>query len=173
MGSRHLIPTTVVVGFPGIGKTYIAKKFPQLVRDLESSDFHWLKDEKTGEFLLDKKGEKILNPEWPENYISSIEVLNKSGMYRVVLIASNDQIREELGKRNIKYSNIYPENTPVMKKLIMDRYRSRQSSEEFIANIDKNWDKFIESLEQDEKAVVKIRLTPQTINEWQVRMLYV
>ena len=34
MASRLYIPTKVVSGFPAIGKSFIAKKFPTMVRDL-------------------------------------------------------------------------------------------------------------------------------------------
>ena len=66
MSSRHFIPTTIVSGFPGVGKSFIAKKFPIMVRDLDSSTFHW---------KVDDNGNKIENPSWPASYINAIKAL--------------------------------------------------------------------------------------------------
>jgi hypothetical protein len=58
-----------------------------------------------------------------------------------------------------------------MKKLILDRCRMRQSPPEFINNLDKNWDSYIESLVNDNFAVAKIRLNPESITMWPTWML--
>ena len=159
MSSRHFIPSTIVSGFPAIGKSFISKKFPTMVRDLESSDFHW----KTS---VDVKEEKIQNADWPNNYIKTISALSRSGMYRMVCVSSHETVRRLMAKEKIKYTNVFPENTPEMKKLILERCRLRKSSQEFIDNLDKNWDSYIESMSNDPGAVAKIQLTPQTIDMW-------
>lgn len=171
MTSRHFIPTTVVSGFPAIGKSFIAQQFPVMVRDLESSDYHWLKDTLTKSWLLDENGNKVPNLFWPTNYINDIKALERSGMYRNVMVSSHEMIRAEMAKAGIKYTNLFPENTPEMKKIIMERCRLRNSPPEFIENLDKNWDSYIESLANDKGAVAKIHLTPDSINMWQSRML--
>ena len=169
--SRHFIPTKIVSGFPAIGKSYIAKRFPTVVRDLESSDYHWLKDPKTGDWKLDEEGKKIPNPEWPNNYIQDIKVLERSGMYRSVMVSSHVLVRTEMAKAGIKYTNLLPENTPVMKNIILERCKFRNSPPEFIENLDKNWDEYINSLINDSAAVAKIQLNPQSINMWSAWML--
>ena len=162
MASRYFIATTIVSGFPAIGKSFIAKKLPTIVRDLESSDFHW---------TLDGKGNKLPNPKWPENYIESIKALDKSGMYRSVCVAAHQDIREKMAAAGIKYTNVFPENTPEMKKLILDRCRTRGNSQEFINNLDKNWDSYIESMENDPGAAAIVKLTPETIEIWSTWMV--
>ena len=161
MSSRHFIPTTIVSGFPAIGKSYIAGKFPTMVRDLESSDYHW-----ECENPKDYTAAKYRNPNWPKNYLDSIIALNKSGMYRMVCVSSHKDIRKLMAEAKIKYTNVFPENTPEMKKIILDRCRKRQSPPEFIKNLDENWDLYIESMKNDPGAVAKVQLTPQTIEMW-------
>lgn len=162
MHSRHFIPTTIVSGFPGIGKSFIAKKFPLMVRDLDSSPFHWKDDE---------DGNKIENPLWPGSYINAIKALNMSGMYMNVMVSSHKLIREEMAKAGIKYTNVFPENTPKMKKIIIDRYRTRGSSPEFIENLDKHWDEYISEMKNDTNSVRNIELNPESLDVWAERML--
>ena len=172
MATRHFIPTTVVSGFPAIGKSFIAKKFPIMVRDLESSDYHWLRSLSNSQIWeLDESGNKIPNDNWPSNYIRDIKALEKSGMYRNVLVSSHELIRTEMAKAKIRYTNIFPENTPRMKELILERCRIRQSPPEFIENLDKNWDAYISSLENDKGSVANIKLNPESINMWTAWML--
>lgn len=171
MGSRHFIPTTIVSGFPAIGKSYIAKQFPMAVRDLESSDYHWLKELGTNNWSTDDAGNKIAHPLWPSNYIRDIKALEKTGVYRNVMVSSHALIRNEMAKAGIKYTNLFPENTPEMKKIILDRCRLRQSPPEFIQNMDEHWDEYLESLMNDPGAVAKIQLDTKSIMEWPSRML--
>lgn len=163
MASRHFIATTIVSGFPAIGKSFIAKKVPTMVRDLEFSDFHWKG--------VDENGNKICNPQWPNNYIENIKALDKSGMYKAVCVSSHEDIRKAMSAAGIRYTNVFPENTPEMKKIILRRCRDRKSPPEFIENLDKNWDAYIESLENDPGAFAKVKLNSDTIEIWSTWML--
>ena len=58
-----------------------------------------------------------------------------------------------------------------MKKIILDRCRLRQSPPEFIDNLDKNWDNYIESLENDKGAVTNAKINPQSIEMWSAWIL--
>ena len=172
MASRHFIPTVIVSGFPAIGKSFIAEKFPRAVRDLDSSDYHWIKSGIIpGSLAIDSDGSRIANPSWPNNYIQDIKALERSGMYRNVMVSSHEMIRREMTKAKIRYTNIFPENTPEMKTLILERCRMRQSPPEFIKNLDENWDMYIASMQNDPGAVFKIPLNPESLNEWPVWML--
>ena len=133
-----------------------------MVRDLESSDYHWTTDE---------SGNKITHPKWPSNYISTIKALDTSGMYMNVMVSSHKMIREEMAKAGIKYTNVFPENTPAMKKLILDRYRARGSSPEFIKHLDEHWDEYISEMENDKGSVRNIKLNPESLSQWTAWML--
>ncbi len=162
MNSRIFIPTIVVSGFPAIGKSFIAKKLPTMARDLESSDYHW---------IINNEGKKILNSKWPMNYISDIKALEKSGMYRNVLVSSHEEIRKTMASAGIKYTNVFPENTPQMKKIILERCRCRHNTEEFITNLDEHWNDYIDSLLNDSGAVCKVAINKESLEMWQTWML--
>lgn len=158
------IPTTIISGFPCIGKTSNAKLFPYLFRDLESSDYHWISVVEAGTGTEDK--EKIPNLDWPGNYIEAIKALEKSGMYQTVMVSSHEDIRKEMQKVGIRYTNIYPIDTPEMKEIILDRAKKRGSSPEFIEMLEKNYSDYIKSMAEDPGALRKVTLDPLTINEW-------
>lgn len=164
MASRLYIPTKVVSGFPAIGKSFIAKKFPTMVRDLESSDYHWNKE-------LEEGNVKVVKDDWPNNYISDIKALDKSGMYKNIMVSSHELIRRKMAEAGIKYTNVFPENTPAMKKLILERCRIRHNTDEFIENLDKNWDSYIDSLLNDKGATCKVQINRESIEMWQTWML--
>lgn len=169
MATRHFIPTIVVSGFPGIGKSFIATKVPYMVRDLESSDYHWKGTR--GVFDKDENGNKIPMENWPHNYIRDIKELDKAKVYRNVMVSSHEMIREEMSKAGIKYTNVFPENTPEMKQYMLQRYKDRQNPQSFIADIDKNWEKYIASMENDKGSVMNIKLNKDSINMWSTWML--
>lgn len=149
------IPTTIVSGFPCIGKTTNAKLFPLIFRDLESSEFHWLNGD----------GHTI-HPAWIGNYINSIKALDKSGMYYTVMVSSHAEVREAMAKAGIRYTNIYPEDSPEMLELITQRAIKRGSTKEFVDNLRENYSDWVRSMAEDPNALRRVALTPQTINEW-------
>ena len=146
------IPTFVICGFPGIGKSFLQKKFPTKVRDLESSEYHWGSD-------------KVLNSNWPQNYIKAVQNLKSSGLYRVCFTSSHKDVRDALHEAGIKYTNVYPEDTPEMKEIFMNRYKDRGSSEDFIKNMDENFSKYIEDMSNDPNAH-KYVITKSNLDEW-------
>lgn len=166
MASRHMIPTVVISGFPAVGKSFLCTKFPTLGRDLESSDYHWKRKNGSQEFELSKKGNKIPNPSWPNNYIETIDILSKSGMYRSVFVSSHQLIRTKMAEAGIKYTNLVPEDSPKMKEIILDRMKKRGSPDTFIEDIEKNYSKYVKSMIKDKGATATLVLTPETIQEW-------
>lgn len=143
--------TTIIAGFPGVGKTYAAKHihdYPEFekmhVVDLESSEYGWIYDE---------NGQKIRNPEWPKNYVDAIieqYVLSSNlhhqvrGKKRYILISTHQEVLESLAKIDGIDLIIFK---PKTKKVAMQRYVERGSSKEFIKSIDENWDKYMKSLD--------------------------
>lgn len=147
------IPTTIVSGFPCIGKTTNAKLFPLIFRDLDSHDFLW-KDDGTAD------------PDWIEKYIKNIKALDKSGMYHNVLVSSLEDVREAMAKAGIKYTNIYPEDSPEMLELITQRAIKRGFDEEMVNWLREEYSDRVRSMAEDPNALRRVALTPQTINEW-------
>lgn len=63
--------TLIIRGYPGVGKTYVGKKYNNIV-DLESSDYKWIYDDRVKNMekeLRKSTTYKKLNPKWPSNYI--------------------------------------------------------------------------------------------------------
>lgn len=154
--NSYIIPTTVISAFPAMGKSYFGKIYPTIGRDLESSDYHWLMED----------GVKVPNPAWPGNYIDTIKILEKSGMYQLVMVSSHELVRSEMAKAKIKYSNICPEDTPEMKEFVLKRMKDRHSPESFINDMSENWAKYIESMKNDKNAYFCIQVNKHTIFDW-------
>ena len=164
---NKIIPATIISGFPGIGKTVAAKKFPTFIRDLESSDYHW-----TTQKAEDGSSITITHPEWPYNYLKQIRALDTSKYYKVVCVCSSAYVRSAMRAAGIKYVNIYPEDSPEMFDLMIKRYESRNDTEKFILDMKEHWHAYIKSMEDDEGAIRKLKLGPDNINEWVTMCMY-
>lgn len=126
--------TKIIAGFPGCGKSTAAIKLgTSKVIDLESSDYHW---------IYDNDGNKKLNPKWPENYVIEIIRLINNNKTKYICISTHSSVLVLLTVLNIKFKIVMPYS----KEIYMNRYKLRGSSEEFISNMDKNWDSYIHDL---------------------------
>lgn len=118
----------VISGFPGIGKSYLYDKLSKSdsITDSDSSQF-------------DKS-------DFPRNYIEHIKdhIKNKTNY---ILVSSHDNVREALRKSDIEFILIYPDRS--LKDEYIKRYIKRGSSEFFVDMMKENWDKFIDSCEND------------------------
>ena len=155
--ANKAIPANIICGFPGIGKTSAARQFPQFFRDLDSSEFHWITNE---------SGERVLNPEWPNNYLTQIAALDNSAMYRAVFVSSHDQVRKALHERGIHYVNIYPEDTPEMKTFMRKRLESAHSDKEFVDNLMDKYSAYVQSMRDDKNCIRHIEVGPKNIQDW-------
>lgn len=153
----HIINTTIVSGFPAIGKSFTAKLYPSAVRDLESSVFHW---------NLHTNGTKELNPDWPLNYIETIKALEKSGMYQIVFVSSHEEIRKLMAEYDIKYTNIFPQDNDADKKFILSRMVARKSPDDLIWNIQENYSKYIDSMKNDPGATHYLQINKQIMDNF-------
>lgn len=147
---------TVISVMPAMGKTFFAAKFPVFFRDLESSDYHW----------TEVNGEKVVNPDWPKNYIDAIKNLEKSGMYKAVFVSSHELVREEMKKAGIRYANLCPVNTNSMRQEILARCVSRKNTAEFINNYNKHWEDYINSMLNDDGAVAVVQIDELNLKNW-------
>ena len=129
--------TKIISGFPGVGKSHLGKISDNEVKvlDLESSDF---------------KGEN----RW-EGYKKEIE--NQIGKVDVLFVSSHTETRKILSELGLNFYLVYPDRS--LKDEYLRRYTERGSSEEFIDMMDKNFDLFIDSIENEEVRCAKIKLT--------------
>lgn len=136
----------IISGYPGIGKSYLSEKtrlithgiFDFEISDSDSSHYSW---------TIDEAGNKIRNPEFPENYIQHIKDLMKTS--QIILVSTHKQVRDAMDEAGIDYYIVYPEKE-FPKSEYMERFRKRGSSEEFIKVQDENWDKWIDDLDNDQ-----------------------
>lgn len=129
--------TKIISGFPGVGKSHLGKRSDNevVVLDLESSNF---------------KGEN----RW-EDYKN--EIKNQVGKVDVLFVSSYKETRKILSELGLNFYLVYPDRS--LKDEYLRRYRERGSTEEFIDMMDKNFDLFIDSIENEEVRCAKIKLT--------------
>lgn len=141
--------TLVVAGFPGTGKSVLFKAFGEnRVADSDSSQFSWISSGMA----------RTRNPEFPNNYIEHIKSL--MGKVAVICVSTHDVVRQALKDNGIEYILVYPARSS--KLVYLENYKKRGNDEAFIELMDKNWDKFIDQLEQEDGAKIKLRLIKNT-----------
>jgi coenzyme F420-reducing hydrogenase alpha subunit len=120
---KEIKNTVLISAFPGTGKSHFFKNSKNLVLDSDSSKF-------------DKKY-------FPNNYIDHI----KNNIYKVdyILISSHKDVREALVKNKLDFILVYPRKE--LKDEYLERYKKRGSNENFINLLDKNWNEWIDQLE--------------------------
>ena len=113
----------IICGFAGIGKTYFGKTTNLNVIDLDSSQFS--------------------RTDFPNNYVKYVKQLIGEN---IVMISTHKQVREALAKQNINFYLIYPSKD--QKEDYINRYINRGSDISLIEMIQKNFDIWIEELQQ-------------------------
>ena len=91
--------TTVIAGFPCIGKSYAAKRLKDrgiLAVDLESSIFHWNRFDD----LI------VPNPTFPHNYLEAIT--NVIGKVSYVFLSTHEEVISALITNGIKFKIVVP-----------------------------------------------------------------
>jgi len=123
----------IIVGFPCIGKTTVAKKYNNII-DLESTQYHYLTSGTVEEF----KGKEYLlkiNPEWPDNYIREIIASNKK--YDIVFVLSRDYIIEIMLSKKIDFIVALPSKG--QKEIYINRAKKRGNNKDFIEGFKKRY----------------------------------
>lgn len=126
----HFIEQTskIFAVFGGLGKTTLAKKYPNLVSDIEVSGYRYKYDLNIQD-MEKVKGLKnrIKNPEYPNNYLRAIgQVVNKKAVVCVVLSA---EILLKLERTGFQHEIFYPKK--MMRDEILKRVRERGNIEVF------------------------------------------
>ena len=124
--------TRIVLGFPGVGKTYIKEKY-------KGTTFKVLDSDSSG---FDKTN-------FPNNYIEYIK--SNIGKFDLILISTHEAVRKAVAKSDIMNRAIvaicYPAKE--LKDVWIRRLANRGNSEEFLSLIEQNYDKWIEDIERE------------------------
>ena len=132
----------IIYAFAGVGKTTFCKSNKDCI-ELEESQYRYLDDE-IGE--TNKGKEKSINKDFPNNYFRAInECLNK---YKYVFVSYN--ALQYCIENNIDYSIILPRVED--KNEYIKRYIARNNSNEFINNLNQNYEAYIRKEKNDKYA---------------------
>ena len=137
----------IISGFAGVGKSTFAKNHPDIAVDLESSDYKWIFGKSIEDMEVEsRKGQtdKILNPDFPDNYFKAIT--DSIGKYKYIFISMDENIREMLESANIEYSVAYPHVE--CKQEYIERYKMRSNSENFVNLLESKFEEWILALEK-------------------------
>lgn len=134
--------TVVIAAFPGMGKTYYKNNCNGFtVSDSDSSQFSWTTDE---------EGNKIRNPEFPNNYIEHIKSL--IGKVDFIFVSTHEAVLRALIENDIYFFLVYPRKCS--KEKMIQRYKERGSDESFIKVLSDNYDNWIDNLDRNYNDVV-------------------
>ena len=136
----------IIAGFAGIGKTYLANKYKNVV-DLESSKFvyNYSNVDQNDYEILNGTKNKILNKEFPQNYIETIK--KSIEKYDVILIWLKLEMLPLYEKNFIDYIICYPSEEAF--KDYRNRYIQRGNNEEWINHVTKAHFKYINALREN------------------------
>lgn len=124
---------SVVVGFPGVGKTHLADNAGDLV-------------------ILDSDSSSFDKSDFPNNYVKHIK--SHLDDADVILVSSHIAVRKALREADIQYIMVVP--VKEAKKEYRKRFEDRGSSSEFIDLIMDNWDNYLDNCSKD-TTVIKIK----------------
>lgn len=135
----------IVMGFPGVGKTTFAKKYPDLAIDLESSNFCYTKEslqklKSQGLSNENIKGnpDRVKVKNWRELYLKSIEENLKK--YKFVFTSQDPSIIEHF--KNEKILIILPQPQDI--ETYKNRYENRGNTPEWINSVLPFFDNLLE-----------------------------
>ncbi|AMS01258.1 AAA family ATPase [Bacillus phage AR9] len=129
--------TKIISGFPGIGKSTLYNNTDLKVLDSDSSNFSWSRP-------------GVRNKDFPQNYIDHIK--ENMGKVDIILVSSHDVVREALNDNNIDYYIVYPDIK--LKDEYLKRYKERGNDDKFLSFIEKNWESFINAIEDENNATL-------------------
>lgn len=128
----------VIAGFAGIGKTTLAKKYKNVI-DVESSSYKY-DYSNMGTFDVEKmkgKNGRIINSEFPLNYINAIKKAQKE--YDIVLVWIHpEEILPYYDNYNIDYYLCFPSKEALNE--YEERFINRGNTQEYINKVLSNYD---------------------------------
>lgn len=129
--NKEIKNTLVISAYPCCGKTYAFEHYQEVysILDSDSSNFSWIY----------KDGEKVRNPDFPNNYIEHIK--ENLGKVDVIFVSSHLQVREAMAEADIPYITVYPKHH-LLNEWVGRMYR-RGSTDEFIKFQIVHWHDFM------------------------------
>lgn len=127
---ENKVRTRIIAAFPGTGKSYYHKQYPDTTLDSDSSNFSWVKK---------AEGDKTRNPNFPDNYIKHIK--ENIGKYEFIFVSTHKEVREALLENCIFFYLLYPEVQD--KEEFLKRYIDRGNDDAFVKLLDQNWEDWI------------------------------
>ena len=145
--------TRIISAFPGTGKTSIFNSGKYDCLDSDSSEFSW---------VVNEDGQKVRNPDFPENYIAHIK--ENIGKVDLIFVSTHKDVRDALQLNCLFFYLLYPKKSA--KEEYLRRYKDRNSSEAFINLLSDNWDNWIRECEFCERGCKQIEMDfPYLANE--------
>ena len=141
----------IIAGYGAIGKTYLGKKYKNIV-DLEASKYRYFIDNLTEDEIEKYKGTfakyRTPNPDWPNNYFKAINSSLKH--YDVILTSLHEEVLQFLAQNYPDYFIAFP--TKKAMKQIIQRSKARGNSKDYIKSVKKykrQWYKFLKNFPQN------------------------
>lgn len=118
----------IIAGFATVGKSYLGKKYSNVI-DLESSNYKHYSDDLKNIPVEVKKGiNREINNEWPMNYYKA--VLESVANYDVVLVQLKPEHFDYFDKHNIRYCIAYPDINDW--DIVYNKCKKRGNNDKFI-----------------------------------------
>lgn len=129
--------TIVISAFPGVGKTYFMQNNKDIkILDSDSSEYS---------HIVNQQGQKVINPEWPKNYMDHLKKQIAKQEWDYILVSSHEVVRTKLARNFIEYYLVYPDEK--LKKEYLKRYKDRGSDKNFIKLLNDNFQQWIEDMD--------------------------
>lgn len=124
--NEHFVKQTLVISaFPGCGKS------------------HFFRNNKDKE-VLDSDSSKFDKTHFPQNYIEHIK--SNLGKVDIIMVSSHKEVRDVLVENKIPFILVYP--SPNIKDEYIQRYIDRGNTGYFVELLDKNWELWLNELEE-------------------------
>lgn len=126
----------LISAFPGCGKTTVQRLLKDKIRIIDSDSSTFPKDN------------------FPQNYIEHIKenIPNQD----VIFISSHETVRKALAEEGIRYMLYIPDIS--RKEEFLGLYKLRGNNEAFIQLLDKNFESFLDSCQNDKFATAIVTL---------------
>lgn len=169
--------STIIFGFPGVGKTYCVEHQKELgleLVDSDSSKFHWIYD-LNGQICKDENGNKREHPEWPMNYVKYVTLIGKEKTHKpdYILMSTHSEVIEAMLNAGFENMNfVVPSRSPEAKEAMMEIYKKRGNTQEFIDKIFENYNDYITDIVKKYSGSIRIIFLNPAIKESKYSTLY-